>query len=429
MQGVFSVDEEPLSIGRGGLRSTQLHDGFMSRQHSVIAREGEQWAITDCDSRNGTAVDAEPITGTVRGSDFKLVRAGETILLLCEDICPFQQAHIELKDDGIIGPRARPLFERLRRAAATGNVHITGETGAGKEIAARAFHEYGPNKCGPYVAVNCAAIPEGVAERLLFGAKKGAFSGATSDVSGYVQEAHGGTLFLDEVGELDLNVQAKLLRVLESGEVLALGASKPQKVDFRVCSATHRDLRQAVSSGKFREDLYYRIGRPSVSMLPLRQRPEEIPYFVDAELRRASSDLQAHASLIELCMLRPWPGNVRELLVEIREAANAAMDAGASMVRASHLSSNAGTAHPVNVASSAQVGESSSGSSMQARGNVLPPRERIEQALRDSGGRVATAARNLGLHRNQLRRWLDKNDVDPQAFSPERTTPTAGDSD
>src|SRR5205823_14554395 len=119
-----------------------------------------------------------------------------------------------------------------------------------------------------------------VAERLLFGAKKGAFSGATADVEGYVQAADGGTLFLDEIGELDLAVQAKLLRVLEAREVLPLGASRPRPVDLRLCSATHRDLRAAVADGSFRADLFFRVGQPEVALPPLRERPEEIPFLV-----------------------------------------------------------------------------------------------------------------------------------------------------
>ncbi len=416
MQGVFPIEDEPLRIGRGNLRGTELRDGFMSRQHSIIAREGDRWSVTDCGSRNGTAVDGQRIRGTVSGNHFSVVRAGETLVLLCTDVRPFQQHHIEVKDRGIIGPRSRPLFDKLRRAAATGNVHITGETGSGKEIAARAFHDYGPNPSGPFVAVNCAAIPEGLAERLLFGAKKGAFSGASADVAGYVQEADGGTLFLDEVGELDLSVQAKLLRVLETKEVLALGASKALAVDIRVCSATHKDLRNAVNDQSFRQDLYYRIGRPAVELLPLRQRREELPFFLDLQFRKLSPDLQAHASFVEACLLRPWPGNVRELFVEARESGHAALDAGENEVRASRLAPGAGM----------RSTEEADTVVASSRANRVPEREEVERALAACHGRVATAARQLGIHRNQLRRWLEKNDVNPQDFAHD-TTPTAAD--
>src|SRR5690606_19118893 len=138
--------------------------------------------------------------------------------------------------DHVVGVKTHEVLQAAFRAARAGVLHVTGETGSGKEVVARAFHELAGGKSGAFVAVNCATIPEGVAERLLFGARRGAYSGADRDAVGYVQEADGGTLFLDEVGELDLSVQAKLLRVLESREVLPLGASRPIHVDLRICS-------------------------------------------------------------------------------------------------------------------------------------------------------------------------------------------------
>ena len=147
-------------------------------------------------------------------------------------------------------------------------------------------HATAPESNAPFVAVNCAAIPEGLAERLLFGARKGAYSGATADAEGYIQAANRGTLFLDEIAELDPLVQAKLLRVLETREVLPLGASRAKKVDIGICAASHRRLRDEVTAGRFREDLYFRIGRPEVQIPPLRERLDEIPWFVARELRR-----------------------------------------------------------------------------------------------------------------------------------------------
>jgi transcriptional regulator with PAS, ATPase and Fis domain len=143
---------------------------------------------------------------------------------------------------------------------------VVGPTGAGKELAARHFHRAGPRPQGPFVAVNCATIPAGLAERVLFGAVRGAYSGADSNADGYVHAADGGVLFLDELGELELTVQAKLLRFLETREVYAVGATRPRTVDVRVCSATHRDLRAMAGRREFREDLYFRLGRPQVAL-------------------------------------------------------------------------------------------------------------------------------------------------------------------
>jgi transcriptional regulator with PAS, ATPase and Fis domain len=240
---------------------------------------------------------------------------------------------------------------------------------------------------------------------LLFGAKKGAYSGANADASGYVQAADGGTLFLDELGELDLNVQAKLLRFLETREVMPVGASKAQRIDVRVCSATHRDLRRAVRDGTFREDLYYRMARPQVHIPPLRDRMEDIPHLVDRKLREIDSRLIAHVSFIEACLLRPWPGNIRELTMEVRNSAAALLAEGGHLLRRQHLSETAGVAATEPLEQAPSLG---------APREADLQRDAVVAALEKSEGRVATAARELGVHRNQLRRWLEKHGIDPK---------------
>jgi DNA-binding NtrC family response regulator len=221
-----------------------------------------------------------------------------------------------------------------------------------------------------------------------------------------------GIYAVDEVGELDLNVQAKLLRVLETREVLALGESKPRRVDIRICSATHRDLRMQAAEKRFREDLYFRIGRPHVAVPPLRDRPEEIPFFIEREVRAVDPRLTADASFVEACLLRHWPGNVRELAAEVREAARATAADDQTMIDASRLASAAGASFE----GTRDLGAPAPSGVAAAGG--LPSREVIEDALRREEGRIATTARVLGLHRNQLRRWLAKNNVDPKQFAP-----------
>lgn len=387
-------DERALSVGRGAIEGVDLRDTCMSRSHATISRVGWTWTVTDHGSHNGTYVDGQRVVGSVAGPNLRVVRTGETVFLLVPDQRPFASHGVEIRSGYVVGPRLDAVLKSALRAAQGGVLHVTGETGSGKEEVARAFHRFGSEKGGPFVAVNCATIPEGLAERLLFGARRGAYSGADRDATGYVQEASGGTLFLDEVGELDLAVQAKVLRVLEVQEVLPLGAARPVKVDLRVCSATHRDLRAAVADGSFREDLFFRLGRPRVALPPLRERPEEIPYLLESQLRAVSAGLVAQAALVEACLLRPWPGNVRELLAEVRDAAFTARAAGKSMVKLSHLPEGAGLPYAA---------------TSDAVPSVLPPREEIEAALAACEGKVATAARKLGVHRNQLRRWLDKN--------------------
>ncbi len=404
--GALPLLKSEILFGRGGLSGVELRDSCMSKRHASVRFERDAFVIEDLDSRNGTFVNGTRISEPTRLKEQGVLRTGETVSLLVTDIRPFLQHYVDVKDGYLVGPRLDPVLQLVMRAANGGVLHIAGETGSGKEIAARHFHSFGPGREGPFVAVNCAAIPDGVAERLFFGAKKGAYSGATADAVGYVQEADGGTLFLDEVGELDLNVQAKLLRVLETREVLALGAARPKKVDIQVCSATHQDLRQAVADGSFREDLFYRLGRPKVLVPSLRERLEEVPFLIDRQVRSIDSNLVAHATLVETAMLRPWPGNIRELLAEIRDAALGAQAQGKNVIKASHLAEDAGQRHE-------SLPDSSGPDSRVAQ---LPPDPEIEEALRRCEGKVATAARLLGVHRNQLRRWLEKTGKEPNSF-------------
>jgi transcriptional regulator with PAS, ATPase and Fis domain len=285
-------------------------------------------------------------------------------------------------------------------------------SGAGKEGVARAFHDAGPDTKGRFVAVNCATISETIAERLLFGAKRGAFSGADADADGYLQAADGGTLFLDEVAELSLPVQAKLLRVLENREVLPVGATRPRPVSLRLCTATHQSLRAQVTAGRLREDLFYRISTPQVAIPPLRERLEEIPWFLQTVVQSLETSLQLDASFVEACLPRPWPGNIRELLSEARSAVQAAVAETAPRLEARHLSRLAGlemaAPSPAGPAASTRPRVPAEPKPPPAR---EPDRATIEDALRRSHGNVAAAARLLSVHRTQLYRWLDRRGI------------------
>jgi transcriptional regulator of acetoin/glycerol metabolism len=414
LQGALPLEDGAIQIGRGMLGGVRLSDSRMSREHAEVRFAGGRWAVRDLQSRNGTAVDGVLLERPAEGDALRVVRTGDTVFLLCADLGPYR-ARVEAGGAQVVGPRLRAVWEQLGPAGAGGTLHVTGESGSGKELAAREFHRASGRGEGPFVPVNCAAIPEGMAERLFFGARKGAYSGAGADAAGYLQEADGGTLFLDEVGELDLVVQAKLLRALETREVLPLGAARPVKVDLQICSATHRDLRARVADKRFREDLYYRIARPHLAIPPLRERREEIAFLIDRELRAVDGALVAHVSLVEACLLRPWPGNVRELLVEVRAAAAAARAAQETTVKLQLLAPTAGLTI-TGSESGADGPAPAAAPTPSEEGGGPPSREAIEQALRQAQGRVATAARTLGLHRTQLRRWLAKHDVDPRAF-------------
>lgn len=415
------VGEAPCVIGRGLLASATIADTRMSRRHAQVHRDGEGWVVEDLGSRNGSSLDGEPLTAARSIAGPALLRTGHTLFLLLEDLRPFMQAGGLRAEGAVVGATLARAWMQLDDAAATSAVvHVTGETGSGKELAARRFHESGPRASGPFVAVNCATIPAALAERLLFGAKKGAFSGADADAEGYLAAADRGTLFLDEVEELELGVQAKLLRALETKEILALGATKPRRVDLGVVSATHGDLRDRVAEGRFRQDLFFRLGRPAVRLPALRERREDIPAIIARCLQQEGA-APAHSSLVEAAMLRPWPGNVRELLLEIREAARAARVRGASKVEVEDLPAEAGTVREVRLASVADQAAPSSPPSEADPGQppwaprpsrAAPDKETLVRALEASGGNVSSAARALGVHRTQLRRWLARHGLD-----------------
>ncbi len=398
-------DDRRFVVGRGAFAGA-LEDGRASREHAAVCARDGAFEVTDAGSRNGTFLDGVRIDGAkaVRAAAGSILRVGQSLVLFAADVRPFERPkHDPAAGDVVIGPTLAAAHARIARAGSVSGVALLhGESGSGKELAARVFHE-ATGRAGPLVAVNCAAIPAGVAERLLFGAKRGAYSGADVDADGYMQSAHGGTLFLDEVAELDLAVQAKLLRAIETQEVLALGASRPRKVDLRVCSATHKDLRGEVAKGTFRQDLYFRLGQPELDVPPLRARREEIPWLLAREVAKASRELQLHAGFVEACLLRAWPGNVRELLGEARRAAHEALARGGEpLVKATDLAANAGRAiAPITTPPAPPplvVNERSAG----------PDDARIRDVLAAHDGNVTAAAKALGMHRTQLRRWVTR---------------------
>jgi len=220
----------------------------------------------------------------------------------------------------------RRVEQALRRLALLRRpVLVRGETGTGKELAARFVHELGPRRAGPFVALNCGAIVDGLAESELFGHVKGAFTGAHRAHTGAFERAHGGTLFLDEIGELPLSLQAKLLRVLETSRVHAVGAEADTVVDVRVVCATHRDLETMVATGRFRDDLYHRLGVLVVCLPPLRERVEDIPLLLERFTREAADELgrgvELQPAAVAAACAHPWPGNVRALKNAVLRAA------------------------------------------------------------------------------------------------------------
>jgi transcriptional regulator with AAA-type ATPase domain len=371
-------------VGRDASCDLVDDDARMSRYHAEVRFDGKGWLASDLGSRNGTFLDGAPAPHT--GSQRGVLAVGDTLFLLLDDVRPFLAQTIDCQDGIIVGPTLGRAWRDIERAARSSQVlHLTGETGSGKELASRRFHETGARARGPLVTVNCAALPASIAERLLFGARRGAYSGADAHADGYLAAAEGGTLFLDEVAELPLDVQAKLLRVVENGELLPLGAARPRQIDVGFITATHGDLRAQVASGRFRQDLYFRLGKPVVSLPPLRDRREDVSFLIEHALATLTPPRRAHASLVEAALRRAWPGNVRELLRECTEAASHAGDT--ERVRAEHLDERAGQA-------------------LDTAPRTKHDDDRIRETLAREHGNVSRAARALGMHRTQLRRWL-----------------------
>ena len=259
---------------------------------------------------------------------------------------PFKLAEIELKVDKLLrakrasfeytqpakeAPEAPPrrmvgdsaqtrqLLKMVAKIAPSrSSVLITGPSGTGKELVAQAIHDASARRHRPFIALNCAALAPGVLESELFGHEKGSFTGAHSRRIGRFERAHTGTLFLDEVGEIDPNIQTKLLRVLQEGEFERVGGAEPVRVDVRIVAATNRDLREAIAEGRFREDFYYRLNVFSLQLEPLRKRPDDIPALVDHFLRKFSAETgktvtDIQDDVLSFFMHYPWPGNIREL--------------------------------------------------------------------------------------------------------------------
>ena len=389
-------------VGRNDFANAVQDDDRVSRQHVAVRVVEAGFEVSDPGSRNGTFVDGVRLEAPIVVNEGAVIRLGRSLAILVADLRSFSPPRPLEEGDAIVGPRLRLAWEELRAIGRAGeHVLILGESGSGKERAAAVFHE-ALGKVGPFVAVNCSTIPIGVAERLLFGARRGAYSGADKDAVGYLQAADGGTLFLDEIAELDLEVQAKLLRAIEAREILPLGASHPVRVNVRICAATHTDLRTLVSRGRFREDLYFRLGRPSVRLPPLRERREEIPWLIAREL----GSVRPRVELVEACLVRPWPGNVRELRSEIRQAALRAKQRDRDEVTSSDLDEVAGTSFE---APDAPNREGPQPLVVRHRA-VSPEDEQIRAALAEAKGNVTSAARALGIHRTQLRRWVEKNE-------------------
>ncbi len=327
----FEIDRPRVTVGRSAICEIALNDRSVSGSHAEFEASEAGFIVRDLGSTNGVLLGEVRLREAVVPIGTRLRMGNSTLQIVPAEGVVEVPLSREDRFFDMVGRSVamRQVFAQLERVAQSDvTVLVTGETGTGKELVARAIHRSSRRAKGPLVVQDCSALPQTLAESVLFGHERGSFTGASERRAGSFEQAQGGTVFLDEVGELPLEQQAKLLRVLESREVRRVGGERTIPVDVRVVAATNRDLRQMVSQGNFREDLYYRLAVISVELPPLRARREDIPLVALALLERfrernpGSTVTAFAADAMARLLSLPWPGNVRELRNVIERAAS-----------------------------------------------------------------------------------------------------------
>jgi DNA-binding NtrC family response regulator len=418
-------------LGRGGDVQVRIDSPSISRRHAELLIHDSQVTIRDLDSQNGTRINGERIADQRALCYGDVITLGEVFVVFSE-----QPTGESIGREGMPGPEAierivtlgdttvlvadpsmSHVYAQIERLASTDlSVLIWGETGTGKELAATALHLWSNRAAGPFVAINCAALPDGLAESELFGHVRGAFSGAIADKPGLLETAAGGTVFLDEIGDLSLSIQSKLLRVLETRAVTRLGAVQERKIDVRVVAASHRRIDLGAKEGWFREDLYYRLNVAFLSLPPLRARPRELARLAERFVNQARRALghppvAITPAALQRLMNHSWPGNIRELKnmmeylavthrggpIDLDVVAAVLENSGATVAResAAELAAALALAPPPAPSTPVSLAES----------NREHERARLQAALDLTGGNKTKAAKLLGV---PLRTFMTK---------------------
>jgi transcriptional regulator of acetoin/glycerol metabolism len=423
LPAAVAFSTSPTTIGREADNTLSVPEAAVSRYHARAEQREDGFWIVDNGSTNGTLVNGERVT-EIGLEEHDVVRIGDTIFRFASGGIYGYSAY---RIDGTIVEPARPfkhgikssslrggyqvdaIIDRIAKVAPTLlSVVVTGESGTGKELVARELHQQSGRR-GPFSAINCAALPANLIESELFGYRKGAFTGAVDNKTGLVRAANEGTLFLDEIGDMPLEAQAKLLRVLQEKEVLPLGATVAEPVDVRVVCATHRDLDAHVAQGRFRGDLLARLREVRIDVPPLRHRLEDLYSLTRHFLARAGrADARVAFSYVLGLAHYGWPYNVRELESAVK--LSVALCPGTEL-DVTHLPDT--IRHALEGHGRARRGEEPATAPLRpGHGSGTPSEDDLRALLSRHKGNIAAVGRELGKERMQVHRWLKRYAID-----------------
>jgi DNA-binding NtrC family response regulator len=415
------TERERIRLGSHPTCDIVLNDRTVSRYHAEIQFTEKGYLLVDLESTNGTFLEGRRIERAYLSPGAALKVGSSVISFNAVD----EEIAVEADREGKLGDmigrsmRMRQIFGLIKKIAPMDvTVMITGETGTGKELAARAIHELSPRSKGPFVVLDCGAIPPNLIESELFGHEKGAFTGADRSRPGAFERADGGTIFLDELGELSLELQPRLLRVLEQREVRRVGANSVREIDVRVVAATNRDLQREIQAGNFREDLFFRLSVINIGLPALRERRDDIPVLVrrllrDPQVAARHGQKRFSEQAMSVLMTYDWPGNVRELVNVVQHVLTFAdgevIDVSDLPARFLEESPQAGGGLMVDDNLSFKEAKESLLESFE--------REYIANILRQCDGNISEAARRSGLHRKSIERLAKKYELDAKALA------------
>lgn len=425
LQPAYTMTAGEAYIGREPACAICVPERAVSRRHAMLRYEDGAWVLRDLGGANGTIVDGVFVS-EVELEHLAEIRVGDTVFKF---VSSGAEAYTPYRIDGtmIAGAKRRTagLTELLggmqvdkigaqleRIAPVELSIVIQGESGTGKEVVARELHRMSGRK-GPLQAINCAAIPANLIESELFGYKRGAFSGADRDKTGLIAAAHNGTLLLDEIGDMPLEAQAKLLRVIQAREVYPLGATAAHKIEVRFACATNRDLARFVREGRFRGDLLARLNEFSLVLPPLRERKEDIFLLARALLaRHGASHLRMPFPYMLALLHYDWPYNVRELESCLKRSAaicdGVSLDPRNMPEAVREATENYGRRQSAEEAQPMEKGCEVSGDGTRSRRGPRPTEEQLRHLLATHRGNVAAVGRELGKERMQIHRWMHR---------------------